>query len=375
MRFHFGVAAACAFLTPTASLYAQSPPPAEDSTPKSQSGVIAAPYAKYAPETSVAIGVSALYYFHFNNEADPATANRPSSTSGGVTYTLKNQLSTGMDYSLYLAHDKIYVFGGFDYKKIPYDFFGIGDHNPVDRIDSYTPLWVGGDLLVTYNFIRTAHGEGLNAGLCSEVRHDKLLSSDAGGPLQARTVPGSEGGLSAGLGMMMTYDTRDNTFSAHDGQFVDLRTMFYGKAIGSDFNFNRLTLDVRDFIPLAPKQTLALQGLFTMVGGYEPFYTMSRLGGELNMRGYFEGRFRDHDMLVFQSEYRFPVWWRFGAVAFADVGEVANDEGAFTFSGAKVSAGAGIRFLLSEEERVTVRLDYGVGYDSSELYFSINEAF
>src|SRR5579872_7484952 len=132
--------------------------------------------------------------------------------------------------------------------------------------------------------------------------------------------------------------------------------MLYSHMFGSAFDFTRLTLDIRDFVPVYSTHTIALQGLFTLVNGIEPFYTMAQLGGEDNMRGIFQGRFRENDMLVLQGEYRMPVFWKFGLVGFADIGEVANTLSAFTYPGIKWTAGAGIRFLFSESERVTVRL-------------------
>jgi hypothetical protein len=151
--------------------------------------------------------------------------------------------------------------------------------------------------------------------------------------------------------------------------------MVYSKYVGGSFNFTRLTLDIRDFIPIFTSHTIALQGLITLVSGVEPFYTMAGLGGEVIMRGISEGRYRDNDMAVFQGEYRMPIYWRFGLVGFAGIGEVAGVVNEFNLSSIKWNAGAGIRFIVSEDEHVVVRLDYGFGNDSSELYLFVNEAF
>jgi outer membrane protein assembly factor BamA len=346
-----------------------------DTASKSTSGIVAAPYIKYAPETGLVLGASELFYFRIFNDATPGVEYRPSSISGGITYSTRNQLSTGMDYTLYMFNDKIYVFGGFDYKRIPFDFYGVGNGNPESPTDSYTPLWVGGDCLVTYNILRTEQGEGLSAGICSEDRHDNILSSNAGGPLQTDNVPGAKGGVSAGLGAIVTYDTRDNVFSSHTGNFVDFRAVRYSTAIGGSFNFTRITLDTRTFVPVHENHTFAMQGLLTLATDGEPFYTMAQLGGDNNMRGYAEGRFRSNDMAVFQAEYRLPVWWRFGLCGFAGIGEVGSTMNDFTYYGIKFAGGAGIRFTVSEAERLVVRLDYGIGNNSSELYLQVMEAF
>jgi len=346
-----------------------------DSTKKSDHGIVGAPFVQYAPETGFAFGAAGLYYFHFSNDSSEGKVNRTSSISFGGNYTQKHQLSTGMDYSLNFLHDQYYIYGGFDYKRYPFKFFGIGDHNPKDPIDTYTPFWWGGDLLITKNITRRQTDEGLNIGIATLFRKDEIVSSTPGEILDTGNIPGKKGGTSVGVGIITVYDTRDNVFSTLDGQYIDFRTMFYSKAFGSTYNFIKLTLDTREFIPAFTGHVIALQGLLTLTNGGEPFYTMAQLGGENNMRGYFQGRFRDNDMAVLQGEYRLPVFWRFGLVGFADIGEVAGTLREFSFPGIKWSAGGGIRFLFSKTEHIVVCFDVGFGNDCSAVYFYVKEAF
>ncbi|HYM19523.1 MAG TPA: BamA/TamA family outer membrane protein [Candidatus Kapabacteria bacterium] len=357
------------------TVWAQTDTAKSSDPPYSERALVGAPFLSYSPETGIGAGAAGLFYFHIHDDSSERSDNRPSMISLGFTYTQKNQISTGSDYALYFDHNKYYIFGGWDYKKIPFDFFGIGNYNSKDATDNYTPLWRGGDVLITRNILEIDSNGGLSAGLGTEYRYDLILSSKSGGPLQSGNVPGASGGLSAGFGWIVSVDTRDNVFSTHSGYYADLRTYYYGKAVGSSFNFNRTSLDAREFIPVFTTHTLALQGLVTLVKGVEPFYTMAALGGISNMRGYFEGRFRDNDMTVLQAEYRAPVFWRIGVVGFADAGEVAGTMGEFKLTGFKYSVGAGIRLFLSQEERVVARLDFGFGSDSNEIYFAVNEAF
>ncbi len=336
-------------------------------------GFVGAPFAKYAPETGFAGGAVGLYYFRIG--ADTGALARPSSASGGVTYTQKKQISTGVDYDFYFAGGTYHWSGGFDYKRIPFDFYGVGNGSPRDPVDNYTPLWRGGDAEITRNFERTTEGDGLDAGVAVEIRDDRILASDPGGAIAAGTVPGARGGLSSGAGIVAMYDTRDNIFSTRTGAYLKFKSMFYGRETGSTFMFNRYDIDARDFIPVFGSHTIALQGLVELVRGNEPFYTMAQLGGDVNTRGYFQGRFRDNDMAVLQAEYRLPLFWRLALAAFAAAGEVAGTTNNFTAAGVKYSAGAGIRFLVVQDERLGVRLDLGAGKDSSEVYFSILEAF
>ncbi len=263
----------------------------------------------------------------------------------------------------------------FDLKRTPFEFFGVGNANGPDNIDSYTPQWIGGTAKFTKKFEHTSSGEGLSAGLSVDLRQDQIIASDPGGILQVGTIPGAQGGFSSGFGITANYDTRDNIYSTQEGQFAALDALFYGRATGSDYTFSRWSLDLRDFIPAFENQTIALQGLVSFANGNEPFYMMSTLGGEYNMRGYYQGRFRDKQMIVVQAEYRLPVWWRFGLVAFADAGEVSPTLGGFTTSGIHYTFGPGLRLTIIPKQHLDVRLDYGIASDSHELYFSVLEAF
>jgi len=106
-----------------------------------------------------------------------------------------------------------------------------------------------------------------------------------------------------------------------------------------------------------------------------PFQRLSKLGGSLLMRGYYEGRYRDHDLIVAQAEYRLPLWRRFGLTGFAGIGDVADKISRFRSREMKTSAGLGLRYMLIPEEKMNLRFDFGFGKDTSGFYVTITEAF
>lgn len=99
------------------------------------------------------------------------------------------------------------------------------------------------------------------------------------------------------------------------------------------------------------------------------------LGGAELMRGYYEGRYRDKQFIGGQAEYRMPIWWRFGAAAFAGLGDVAPAIQEFRLSSFKPSYGLGLRFMVNPKEKVNIRLDYAWGQQTSGFYLEITEAF
>ena len=117
--------------------------------------------------------------------------------------------------------------------------------------------------------------------------------------------------------------------------------------------------------------------LFVRVQPGDPgFSSQSEMGGQDLQRGIFEGRWRDRNLWVWQSEYRAPVWWRIGAVAFGGVGNVFDDPNELVDGGLKWSVGGGLRFALAPDEGVNLRVDYGRGTrGESGFYIGIREAF
>lgn len=92
------------------------------------------------------------------------------------------------------------------------------------------------------------------------------------------------------------------------------------------------------------------------------------------MRGYYAGRYRDKMISAVQGEYRFPVYWRFGAVAFASAGQVADNFSQFNFSRMHYAVGAGVRFSLLPSENFNLRIDAAYG-DRLNVYILLTESF
>lgn len=82
------------------------------------------------------------------------------------------------------------------------------------------------------------------------------------------------------------------------------------------------------------------------------------------------------NQLVIQGEYRFPVYRRFGAVAFAGGGNVSNKPGDYSLTDFKFSYGGGIRFALNKKEKLNLRIDYGIGQGKNNgFYLQLGEVF
>jgi len=141
------------------------------------------------------------------------------------------------------------------------------------------------------------------------------------------------------------------------------------------FQFQVFSLDFRKFFLLSERSVLALQGIAGLTAGNTPFRKLEELGGSDMMRGYYAGRFTDKCLTAYQAEYRRLLFWRIGMVAFASTGQVSYDLNDFRLDSFHYAYGGGLRFMLSKEEKLNLRLDYGLAKHSNALNVQLREAF
>ena len=341
---------------------------APDSVEHKRSGIIPLPILFYTPETKLAGGVAINYYFHASNSK---ITSRPSMLTPSIVYTQNKQFIIELPLDLYWRNGTYHLEGYMNYKKFPDKFYGIGNHTSEDDEENYTPK------SVTFQMnLQKKVSSRLNIGVQYEFEHTKIIEVEENGLLVHGDIAGSKGGMVSGAGLLVNRDTRDNIFYPSSGSFYQLSASLFSSSLGSDYDFNRFTLDLRQYFPLFSSQVLACQGYINIITGDPPFQMLSLFGGRERMRGYFEGRYRDKNMMAFQIEYRImPVLWRFGLVVFAGFGDVSDKMENFELRNFKYSVGGGIRYLFIREEKINVRLDFGHGKNSSGIYITIGEAF
>jgi outer membrane protein assembly factor BamA len=340
---------------------------AQEDTVETKFKVFPLPVAYFTPETDWGFGVVSLFSFRFKAESKQS---RISQFQFGAAYTLRNQLLIYLPFQLYLKDDNYYAFGELGYYKYSYRFFGIGTELPASNEEFYNvdfprvrinvmklarPNWYVG---VRYWF------DGYDI---TELKENGILSSS--------TITGSEGGNVSSLGLISLVDSRDDYNYPTQGTYFEFVALPNLNAFGSDFEFTRFSADYVKYLS-KEKNVLAINLFGTATLGNPPFNEMALIGGTRRMRGYFEGRFRDRNMLMVQAEYRRELRWKLGLVAFTGFGVVSDKINSFESKNSKASGGLGLRYQLSKDERINLRLDYGIGEEgSSGFYLTIGEAF
>ncbi len=351
---------AVAFLGISPSLQAQK----EEKPPKrnSFSGI---PLVFNTPETSWGFGAAAVYAFRMKNEPDTAKASQ---MQLGFAYTLKKQVLFYLPYNLYFQQKNYSVYGELGYYRYFFSYFGTGNIE-----EDYEEVFG-----VTLPRFRLNALRKVRANTYVGIRYwfddFQITEVDSTGRLAQNLAIGSEGGIISSLGIVANYDTRDNNFWPSGGEFIELVLTQNSKLLGSDFEYTRFSIDATKYFNIIKNQVLAINYYGDFTSGEVPFNEAPRIGGTRKMRGYFEGRFRDNNLMMLQAEYRIPLFWRVGMVVFGGYGGVADKFNNFKLDNFKWAGGGGIRFALNKKEKINLRLDVGYGEDL-KFYLTATEAF
>lgn len=176
-----------------------------------------------------------------------------------------------------------------------------------------------------------------------------------------------------GVGFSVQFDTRDFLTNASRGLYARLDQRFNPKFLFNKEAFTLTELNFSYYHPLWRSATLAYHLHSRLTFGDTPWGLLSTFGGSYNMRGYFEGRYRDKSEIDVCVELRQHVWRRNGIAVWAGGGTVFPKFSAIRGSHLLPNYGIGYRWEF--KRKVNVRLDLGFGRGETGFIFSINEAF
>jgi hypothetical protein len=320
------------------------------------------PIIFYTDETRFA-GGAGLYVIY------QGKSKRHSSSIGLLGfYTQNKQYTFVLEPEYYYKGDRYKITGEIAFIYFPNKFYGIGNNTKKENEEEYsTRVFRLNPILQKKIF------SNFYAGIQYDLIHSKLTKIEEGKVLDSGKIFGSDGGRASGLGIKATWDTRNNNLYPTSGQYFQFSSIAYETTLGSNYTFSLYRLDLRQYKLLFGNHILAVQGIVGISNGNPPFQMLYELGS--NLRGYYQNRFQDKNLVAFQAEYRLPVYGRFGLVGFAGMGEVTHQFKNISMKEMKPSAGFGIRFTLIPEQKINLRIDFGYGKDDSSFDIIINEMF
>lgn len=327
------------------------------------------PVLTHSIETGWATGVLLSSTYRFKSE-DLLT--RTSNTQALALYSFRKQFVAAINGAAYFPLEKYIANYQFSFSHFPDKFWGLGNNSPDSTKESYTFTQA-----YAYLHVLKHLGSRFFIGILYEYQNLLKLDYVHGGIFDKENVAGRNSYIVSGLGASFTFDNRNNAFSPDKGVFAQFYFNHFDRVFGSDYYYTNYVIDLRKFWKIFRNNVLALQFYgFANAGSAIPLRSLASLGGANRMRGFYEGRYKDRNEMIFQAEDRVNIAGRFGAVAFAGIGDVANSAFRYNLNELKYSLGGGVRFALDKKEKLNLRLDYGFAKGgNSGFYFQIGEAF
>ncbi len=345
----------------------------------------------YSPERGVVLANTVVGSFRFRGAGNPLSI---------VPLSLILYIDEKVGYKvvinpqLFLKGGDIQILGALQYTNNIYDnYFGVGYN-----INKYISQGEETTQYLNRNFLlngvinhRIADSDWFIGGMLS-VNYSKITEPSMGvinDPYYQKNG-GTKGGqriYNNGLGINISYDTRDVISNPYLGRVIDINTTLYAKIFGGDNAFGNTQINYREYRPLSQKlgrKTLAWMVSSNFAYGDIPFTQLPTVGSAYDLRGYYLGQYRDKATTVAIIEYRH----KFSVMNHNWITRVINSLGYVAWVGAGLighsltdveallpNFGAGLRVRL--QDRLNFRFD--MGYNplnrDMQVYFGVYEAF
>ncbi|MFM2612773.1 BamA/TamA family outer membrane protein [Vibrio campbellii] len=324
-------------------------------------GILPGPFVN--PEQGFGIGIAAvgLYTPYDWQKGDPystVTVTSYGSTSGSYGLGINNRS--------YLQGDKVRLLGEAWISHTPGYYWGIGSQAAEN--DSNKVQYEGQRLQLSPK-IAVEIAPNTYAKLGWQWQSFNKVDSVDGDILPSEVTNATSSGVLLG----MEYDTRDFEPNPMQGQFLDIEWIANRDSLGSDEDYDNLVANYRLYQQWSDTTIVAMEVYSQSIFGDAPWFDYAQLGDDQRMRGYYQGQYRDKHQLSTQVEIRHTIAGRHGVVGWLGAGNIAPTYHDLFESSWLPTVGVGYRFAF--KARINVRVDLGVGKDSTGFYFQINEAF
>lgn len=317
----------------------------------------------YSKNTSFGIGLLAAGLYRLDR-TDSITA--PSDISIFANVSVSGFYALGVTGNNIFAHNKRRINYTVMFASAPRSFWGIGydagRNNPESTYSEKRYLVEGRYL---HEFLPHTYIGGLVS-----FEHTKGLKFTEPAYLRGEKLKYT----ATGIGAILEYDSRDFIPNPFRGVYVSFQETLFPKGLGNCGKTLWRTTFTADAYQRVWKDGVLAADLYAVFNtDGTPWPMLARMGGSQRMRGYYQGRYTDNDMITFQVELRQRIWRRIGCTFWGGAGNVFSDLERFDWSETLPNYGVGLRWEL--KKRVNVRLDYGFGKKTSGFLLSINEAF
>jgi hypothetical protein len=326
----------------------------------------ALPVVYYTPETGFAAEAFAFYSFHLGKDS------RKSNIRFFATYTQLKQYLFILPFQIYTNKEKYFIHSYNEYRFFPEYFYGIGNNTKSNIRTNYDFGAIHSQHKILKKILKNTYAGPHLLYQKFDVdfnKNDSLF-------LVHENIIGKENFSHFLGGIALMHDSRDHILFPQKGIFIEILCNYgIGQADGNKNSFGTSALDFRKYFRIKKRNVLASNILLQSSVGNVPFRIMPSLGGALNHRGYYMGRFRDQNSMLFQLEWRHSFPRKFGVALGSSLGNVGNTPTALFKNKLHPALGMGLRYKLSKNDETNIRFDVYITPDSHGFYLYFAEAF
>jgi outer membrane protein assembly factor BamA len=189
--------------------------------------VLVLPIIARSIETGWSFGGASAGTFHISKRD---TTIRTSNAQAIALYTTRHQFVTALNGSIYFPGERWIVNEQFSYSSFPDDFWGLGKRAPDTSKESYK-------FKQYYVHLHPQFGLGKNLFLGTVYEFQRVFNVEytPGGLFDRQDVVGRHGYAVSGLGLSLTYDTRNNAFAPDKGVMLQFYFDHFTRVFGSDY--------------------------------------------------------------------------------------------------------------------------------------------
>ena len=266
------------------------------------------------------------------------------------------------------------------FKNATVRFFGLGPTTTEGDETNYTAP----ETRVNWKFGVYAN-EVTQIAVSQRYRHMQAIQRGATDlPFTASVFPavsGMQGATILGERLTFYYDTRNNLVTPTEGvSIMGYAEMNHNFHAGAERLYSRYELEIKKMVASGSKRAiLVVRGdLQATIGTDVPFYELSSLGGQHNLRGYGVDRYMDKQLLALSVEERihalrtslFGVTAEFEIAPFLDSGQVFDSYKDVRFKDYRITPGVGFRGII--RPNVVGRIDYGYSREGGAVFAGLD---
>jgi len=366
--------------TATADTDEDSPKKAKKEKKNKAGGASFLPIPIFITEPAIGVGLgAALAYFHKkkgNTESEEMSSLPPAMSSGTVgktgkekkppptitavaaAYTDSGTWGGGIGHSASWRRDKIRYSGALGYADVRSTFY---------RFDVPIDFDIAGGVLFQDIKFRLGKSNFFLGGQLSALVAEAKVKLDLDHPIESGEGETSDVGLAA----QVVFETRDNVMTPNRGQMIEFAAWRYDDAIGGDFDYWSVNLEINSFHQLYDRFVLGWRIEAKAVDGNPPFWSYPWV----TLRGVPAMRYQNERAGVAEVEARFSLAKRWGVVGFVGKGKTDGDIPAFETQDDILAGGVGGRFLFKPEESLWVGIDVARGPEDTYWYIQVGQAW